>query len=441
MSSVALAPELTAESPYECIPPTPESIEETGLAPSLIEQLIFKLLYFRGEVSGGDLAGTMGLRFSLIEHMIDSLRRAQLVQVKRSLGVGTISAQFALTESGRVHARDHLTHNQYAGPAPVPLSQYVEMVRRQRRATGWLTEEKLAYAYRRMVVTEDILEQIGPAVSSGNSFLIYGLPGNGKTYLAEALAQLDDSPVFLPYAIECQGMIIQVFDPIYHQPIEEEESSFMFSGSSFDRRWFKCRRPFIVSGGELSLEMLDLSFNETSKVYDAPFQMKANNGIYLIDDFGRQKATPAEILNRWIVPMERRVDYLTLRSGGKITVPFESFLVFSTNLRPESLGDEAFLRRIQYKMLMRGPGADEFLQIFRSFCASKDLPGDPDLPERFVDRYYTQTGRAFRRCHPRDVISHAIDLIQFKNLPYELTDDILDRAFKSCFVSGQQTEG
>ena len=438
MSSVAVVPEFLAESPQEFVPPTPESIEDTGLAPSLIEQLIFKLLYFRGEVCGGDLAAAMGLPYSLIEHMIESLRRAQLVQVKRSLGVGTISAQFALTEAGRVHARDHITHNQYAGPAPVPLSQYARMVRRQRRAAGWLTEENLAYAYRRMVVSEDILEQVGPAVSSGNSFLIYGLPGNGKTYLAEALAHLDPSPVFLPYAIECQGMIIQVFDPIYHHLIEEEEPSLMFSGPSFDRRWFKCRRPFIVSGGELSLEMLDLSFNETSKVYDAPFQVKANNGIYLIDDFGRQKATPVEILNRWIVPMERRVDYLTLRSGGKITVPFESFLVFSTNLQPENLGDEAFLRRIQYKMLMRGPSREEFLQIFRSFCDSKNLCSEPDLVERFVDKYYAQTGRPFRRCHPRDVISHAIDLIGFKKLPYELTEGVLDRAFKSCFVSGQE---
>jgi hypothetical protein len=235
-------------------------------------------------------------------------------------------------------------------------------------------------------------------------------------------------------------MIIQVFDPIYHQPIQEEESSLMFSGAPFDRRWFKCKRPFIVSGGELSLEMLDLSYNETSKVYDAPFQVKANNGIYLIDDFGRQKATPAEVLNRWIVPMERRVDYLTLRSGGKITVPFESFLVFSTNLRPESLGDEAFLRRIQYKMLMRGPDRDEFLTIFRSFCHSKNLYSKPYLAEHFVEKYYAQTGRAFRRCHPRDVISHAIDLIRFKNLPYELTEDVLDRAFKSCFVSGQEPD-
>jgi len=440
VSSVAAVPEFLDESSHEFVPPTPESIDDTGLAPSLIEQLIFKLLYFRGEVCGGDLAATMGLPYSLIEHMIESLRRAQLVQVKRSLGVGTISAQFALTEAGRVLARDHITHNQYAGPAPVPLAQYAEMVRRQRRAAGWLTEENLAHAYRRMVVSEDILEQIGPAVSSGNSFLIYGLPGNGKTYLAEALAHLDPSPVFLPYAIECQGMIIQVFDPIYHHLIEEEEPSLMFSGPSFDRRWFKCRRPFIVSGGELSLEMLDLSFNETSRVYDAPFQVKANNGIYLIDDFGRQKATPVEILNRWIVPMERRVDYLTLRSGGKITVPFESFLVFSTNLRPESLGDEAFLRRIQYKMLMRGPSRGEFLQIFRSFCDSKNLYSEPELAERFIGKYYGQTGRPFRRCHPRDVISHAIDLIQFKNLPYELTEDVLDRAFKSCFVAGQELE-
>src|SRR5258707_10861265 len=180
--------------------------------------------------------------------------------------------------------------------------------------------------------------------------------------------------------------------------------------------------------------MLDLSFNETSKVYYAPFQGKANNGIYLIDDFGRQKATPAEILNRWIVPMERRVDYLTFRTGGKITVPFEAFLVFSTNLKPAQLGDEAFLRRIQYKMLLRSPDTNEFRRIFEDFCGSRALLFDPALLDRFIEKHYRATGKAFRRCHPRDVLSHAIDLIHFERLPFELTEQLLDRAFESCFV-------
>jgi predicted ATPase with chaperone activity len=286
-----------------------------------------------------------------------------------------------------------------------------------------------------MVLGPDILSRIGPAVSSGNSFLIYGQPGNGKTFLAEALINLDQSAIYMPYAIEHQGSIIQIYDPVFHHVIEDEQSTSAISAeAAHDPRWFKCRRPFIVSGGELALPMLDLAWNEASKVYDGPLQLKANNGIYLIDDFGRQIASPAEILNRWIIPMERRIDYLTLRNGSKVTVPFDAFLVFSTNLEPGKLGDEAFLRRIQYKMHLRNPTADEFMLIFRKFCESKGLKLPDGLERRFVDKYYAKTGKRMRRCHPRDIISHAIDLIHFEKRPFELTEELLDHAFNSCFV-------
>jgi predicted ATPase with chaperone activity len=239
--------------------------------------------------------------------------------------------------------------------------------------------------------------------------------------------------------LECQGQIIQVYDPVYHQPIQDaEQSSVLAFEPQYDQRWIKCRRPFIVTGGELTLEMLDLSYNSTSKVYDAPYQLKANNGIYLIDDFGRQQCTPADVLNRWIVPMERRVDYLKFHSGSKMTVPFEAFLIFSTNLKPEQLGDEAFLRRIQYKMLLRSPDEEEFAAIFRRFCESRDLDSDNELIARFIAKHYNGPGKPFRRCHPRDVLSHAIDLINFEKLPFQLTDDVLDRAFESCFL--EETE-
>ena len=425
-------PQLATTQRQDLIPPVPETLEDTGIPSAVIEQLIFKLLYFRGEMLGRDLSTAMGLKFSLIEDLIETQKRQHAIQVKRSLGMGNSSAVFSLSEVGRNMARECLETNQYTGPAPVPLYQYNYFVRRQRRQEGWLTMDGLRNAYRKMIMSPRILSQIGPAVSSGNSFLIYGQPGNGKTYLAEALANLDDSSIYVPHAIECQGMIIQVFDPIYHQPVQDEPQSALFE-PTFDGRWIKCRRPFITSGGELTLEMLDLSYNATSKVYDAPYQLKANNGIYLIDDFGRQRCTPAEVLNRWIVPMERRIDYLTFRTGGKMTAPFEAFLVFSTNLRPEQLGDEAFLRRIQYKMLMRSPQADEFTEIFLRFCASRELPCDTGLVSRFIERHY-RNGRPFRRCHPRDVLSHAIHLMDFEKLPRQLTDHLLERAFDSCFL-------
>jgi DNA-binding MarR family transcriptional regulator len=416
-------------------PPVPETLEDTGLPPSLLQQLILKKMYAKGDMLGRELSEALGLKFSLIEGIIDFFKQQRFIEAKKSLGMGNSTVSFALTDTGRHQARECLESNQYMGLAPVPLDQYKDVVRKQRRADGWLTPEALRQAYSKMVMTPRILAQIGPAVSSGNSFLIYGQPGNGKTFLAEALMNIDDSCVYVPHALDCQGTIVQVFDPLYHQPVQEaEEVSVFASGPRYDKRWIKCRRPFIVTGGELVLEMLDLSYNATSKVYDAPYQLKANNGIYLIDDFGRQQCTPAEILNRWIVPMERRVDYLKFMSGGKITVPFEAFLIFSTNQNPEQLGDEAFLRRIQYKMLLRSPDQSEFTTIFQRFCESKNLLYQDGLIARFIEKHYRKGGKAFRRCHPRDVLSHAIDLINFEKLPFELTDDLVDRAFESCFL-------
>jgi len=434
--ATSLLPDCEGEPLQEpVVPPVPETLEDTGLPGSALEQLILKMLYVRGELLGRDLSQAMGLTFSLIEEYIEFLKRQYLIQAKTSLGLGSSTTLFTLTESGRNLAREYQESNQYVGPAPVPLFQYTYFVRRQKREAGWLSEEALAHVYRKMVVNKRIFSQIGPAVSSGNSFLIYGQPGNGKTFLAEALANLDDSPIYIPHAIECQGKIIQLFDPLYHQPIQDaEQSSVLAVNEAYDRRWIKCRRPFLVTGGELTIQMLDLKFNPTTKVYDAPYQLKANNGIYLIDDFGRQLCTPAEVLNRWIVPMERRVDYLQFESGGKTTVPFETFLVFSTNLRPDQLGDEAFLRRIQYKMLVRSPDQEEFTDIFRQFCQSRNLPYDDAMILRLIDTHYRRHRKPFRRCHPRDVISHAIDLINFEKRPFALTDDLLDCAFESCFL-------
>src|SRR5579872_3658887 len=415
MSAVIDAVETIESGPTAVVPPIPESLQDAGIPPSLIEQLILKYLYFRGELVGREIANLLGFQFSLIDETLETFKRQHFVTVKKSLGMGNISGVFILTESGRNLAREFLESNQYAGPAPVPLYQYSEVVRLQKLRENWLSPELLVRAFRHLVVEPDVLAQIGPAVNASKSFLIYGQPGNGKTALAESLFRVETEPIYMPYALESQGNIIQIYDPIYHQKIEDEESelSALRMNLPHDGRWFKCRRPFIITGGELALEMLDLSYNKVSKIYDAPFQLKANNGIYLIDDFGRQKASPAEILNRWIVPMERHIDYLSFQAGGKMTVPFEAFLIFSTNLRPDQLGDEAFLRRIQYKMFLRNPRQPEFVQIFERFATSKKLECGQGLVESFVERHYAQGRKRFRRCHPRDIISHAIDIIHF----------------------------
>ncbi len=412
-------------------PPPPQSFADLELPSTLVEQLIFKFLYFRGDMMAADLSRAMGLKFSLIQPMLEMFRMQQLLHVKSSLGLGSISSLLSLTDLGRKAVREYLGNNHYTGPAPVPVSQYAAAVKAQQMPANWLRPERLAKAYSNMVVTEAMLNQIGPAVSAGKSLLIYGQPGNGKSYVAEALAKIQTTDVYIPYALEYQGSIIQLFDPTCHYPVDlaEHESDY-----ESDARWVRCRRPFITSGGELSVTMLDLRHNAATGIYDAPLQLKANNGIYLIDDFGRQMSSPAQILNRWIVPMDRRVDYLSLSNSGKMATPFEAFLVFSTNLNPSELGDEAFVRRIQYKMLLRSPDEDEFSTIFRNYCKTHDLHPEPELISRFIERYYKRTGKAFRRCHPRDLISQVIDHIHFRQLPHELTEELLDCAFAGCFL-------
>lgn len=429
------------ESEGDVFPPAPNSVEETGLSESAIEHLLLKIIYFRGERTGRQLAMNTGLQWSVIEPFLENLKRLHLVNMKKSMGMGSISGIFQLSDAGRAITRDHLQNNMYAGKAPVPIEQYVEMVRRQRFPDNWLSRESLMQALQGLVLTPEVVSQLGPAINSGKSFLIYGQPGNGKTFLAEALFNIQSAPIYVPYSIEAQGQIIQVFDPIYHTPLDapkDEDAPSIFQTTdeiTYDNRWFKTKRPWIMTGGELTLGMLDLSYNEASKVYDAPFQLKANNGIYLIDDFGRQKVSPAEVLNRWIVPMERKIDYLSFKTGGKMSVPFECFLIFSTNLAPEQIGDEAFLRRIQYKMMMKSPSETEFAEIFCQIVEKKRFACEPEVMERFIEAKYRMSGKKMRRCHPRDILSHAEDLIKFERLPWVLTNDILDHAFEGCFLT------
>jgi hypothetical protein len=424
-------------------PAVPQTLEETGLSESMVQQLMLRILYFRGDITGRELSRVLGLNYSVIDESIEFFKQQHFISVKKSMGMGNVSSTLSLSEAGRQLAIKYLEGCQYAGTAPVPVKQYAPAVLAQRQPGNWLTLDMLRKAYAHAVVSHETLLQIGPAVNGGQSLLLYGQPGNGKTFMAEALFNIQSTPIYMPYALEFQGQIIQLYDPIYHHRLDDDdggEASIwqVADEDVFDRRWFRCKRPFLVTGGELTLEMLDLSYNTNSKVYDAPFQLKANNGIYLIDDFGRQRVTPAEVLNRWIVPMERRVDFYNFQSGGKMMVPFEAFLVFSTNLRPDQLGDEAFLRRLQYKLFVKSPEKSEFLSLFQRQCRAESLTLEsPTQVAKFVEEHYERTGKIMRRCHPRDVLRHAKDIIQFEQLEPMVTMQLLQRAFESTFVSDE----
>ncbi len=426
------------------VPSPPRSLEEAGVSASLVEQLILKNLYFRGDVTGRDLGKLLGLQFSVIEPVLDFLKQARLVEVKKSAGFGTVSAVFACSDSGRVRAKEYLDDNRFLGPAPVPLKDYYCAVRKQRVEPGWMTKQTLKQAFAGAVTTDAFFSKLGPAVNSFKSLLIYGAPGNGKTFLAEQLMNVDSAPIFVPYVLQAEGQFIKVFDSLYHEKVDDDDdelSALVRQEEKYDRRWVRCRRPFLTTGGELTMGMLDLMYIEAAKIYDAPYQLKANNGIYLIDDFGRQQITPAELLNRWIYPLDRGRDYLQFNTGSKIEVPFECFLIFSSNLNPNDLGDEAFLRRLEYKMYMQNPSPEEYANIFHGYCRKLKIECSPALLAQVVDAHYTKTGRKFRRCHPRDVLNVAIDLIRFEKLPYVLTKELLNRAFELKFVPMEPVEG
>ena len=437
MSETAyLSAEPADSKPAQYSPKPPSSLAEAGVSDSLAEQLILKNLYFRGEVVGRDLARLLGFSFSVIESVVDFLKRARLVEVKRSTGFGNVSSVFAVSDAGRVRAKEYLENNQFMGPAPVPLSTYWDAVRQQTVEAGWMTKEVLERAFSGAIVTDEFYSKLGPAVNSFKSLLIYGRPGNGKSFLSEQLARLDSEPVYVPYAIEADGNIIKVFDSLYHKKVDDaSESVLLESEPKYDQRWAQCRRPFLTTGGELTIGMLDLMYIEAAKIYDAPYQLKANNGIYLVDDFGRQQVSPAALLNRWIYPLDRSVDYLTFQTGTKIEVPFECFLIFSSNLNPNDLGDEAFLRRLEYKMFMQNPSEEEFAAIFYDFCRQMKIECPMGMLTDVINDHYKASGRKFRRCHPRGVVRIAIDLIKFEEMPFALTKELMDRAFELKFVS------
>jgi predicted ATPase with chaperone activity len=424
------------------MPIAPGTPEQAGLSVDLLIQLTLKILHFSGELSGSDLAGRLGVNFSVIEPAVDFLKAQRQVEIAGGTMMGRASYRYRITDAGRVRAALFLESSHYVGVAPVPFEQYRQyMLNFAKVAPRSATRERVRDAFKHLVISQQVLDQLGPAINAGHSMFVYGPPGNGKTVISQAIRKLLDGDMMIPHAIEVEGSIIRIFDPVNHEPVEMNGAgdTSLDIGFGHDRRWIRCRRPLVMVGGELTLDALELSYNPTTGFYRAPVQAIANGGVLVIDDFGRQQCAPRDLLNRWIVPLESRVDYLTLQSGQKFEVPFMVLVVFATNIKPADLVDEAFLRRIHYKVFAESPTVAEFNQIFENVCRERGLGFDRTLVEHLLQTYYKPRNIALRGCQPRDLIVQALSLAEYRSEPPHLTAELLDAACAGYFVDDRES--
>lgn len=417
-------------------PRRPTSIDDTGLSPAFITDLIIRTLYQANELMGAALAERTALPFAqVIMPVLDILRRDQEIEVKRQTGIGDAGYVYGITERGIRHARDSMERIGYTGPAPVPLDDYIDSVLAQTIRNVVVTQETIRNAFQDLILDDEILDLVGPAVNSGASLFLFGHPGNGKTSIAERITNLLGDSIFIPYAVEVEGSVITVFDGVNHTPVEEQTAAGPITRLDWDARWVKIERPVVMVGGELTMSSLDLLYNDRGKFYEAPLQMKANGGMFLIDDFGRQMVRPQDLLNRWIVPLEKRVDFLNLITGKKIAIPFEQLIVFSTNLDPRDLVDEAFLRRIKFKINVADPTEEQFREIFRLMCDRRGIEYDDSAFRYMLDTYYRPMNRPLRMCHPRDILDQIVAIAKYKMVPAQLSRPLIDRACQTYFVA------
>ncbi len=418
--------------------PEPQSIAETGLNVGLVTDLVLKTIYFGGQVSAQEICQQVKLPFNgVVEVTLDFLKREELVGIIGSRGFGERGFQYAISPKGTERAREVLTRSQYVGPAPVTLTVWAERVHAQSISGLVVRPDDVHAALSHLVLSPKTFRKIGPAVNSGRSIFLYGPPGNGKTTIAQAIAKMLKGNIYIPHAVDVDGHIIRVYDKLNHVAVEEEakENHELSGERRMDARWVQCKRPVVIVGGELTLNNLDLIYDPISKYYEAPFQMKASNGLFMIDDFGRQQVRPQDLLNRWIVPLETRIDFLTLHTGKKIEIPFDQLLVFSTNLDPKSLVDDAFLRRIRHKIEIPDPTEVDFYQIFQRVAAARKIQFDQPTFIYLMQEWYIKKNRSPKAVHPRDILDQILDIANYQGVKPTMTKELIDQACEAYFVT------
>jgi predicted ATPase with chaperone activity len=421
-------------------PPDITNIEQTGLDVGFLQDIVLKIMYFRGQITGYEIADQLRLPFqAVLAPIMEFLKREQLCEVKGSGGLGAGSYQYLITSKGGARAREQLERSTYTGVAPVPWEDYLEAMKVQGRQKMKVTPKMMQAALSSLILEGDVFEKIGPAVNSGKSIFLYGPPGNGKTTIAECIGRMIlQGDMYIPHAVIVEGQIIKVYDEISHEAVPEQNGP-RRPGTGVlswrgDRRWIRIRRPVIMVGGELTLDGLELKYDINNKFYEAPFQMKANGGMFLIDDFGRQQVRPRDLLNRWIVPMEKQIDFVSLHTGSKLEVPFSVLIVFSTNLPPRDLVDEAFLRRIRHKIEVTSPTFDGYRAIFRKMCKQFNIPYEEPSIVHLLQEHYIKKNRKLRANHPRDLLEQIMDIAAYLDESPRCSIEMIDRAAHAYFV-------
>ena len=420
-------------------PPALRKLEDTGLTPVMMRDIVLKTIFRKNVEQVSEIAKAVCLPIPLTTELIDMLRDQNLLQATGTMHATSSSEMgFQLTDGGKARALDALSQSEYYGPMPVPLEFYKVQVKRQSIRDIKLTRDMLEASMGHLILPDGLIDQLGPAVGSGRSVLMYGPPGNGKSSIAEGIRAAMGDNIYVPHALSYAGQVITVYDPIVHTPVMQaetpEQTSLRRSASKFDTRYLLCQRPTVMTGGELNLSMLDLNYNAVSRTYQASLQLKSTGGVFIVDDLGRQEEPPQALINRWIVPMEVNYDILALQSGEKFEVPFDTLVVFSTNFHPNEIFDQAALRRIFFKVKIDGPNQEQFLKIFAMVAKKKGVPLDEASLIHMLKKKYPTIDNIYANYHPVFLCDQIKAICEFEGIPYQMTPDFIDRAWENLYV-------